>query len=341
MRWVLIPALSSQRRKRRRMLRPWLVVVVVVVLVLFGHGYYSHGCDHQSNNGGHHQDHDHSNNDTAAGFGGGKVRRSRPLQIGDRYQQQQRSLHQADAFARIIATTNDTGVVTSSTTDVVNGDNNNTDNTTSIIIHECDFDDPPESQIRQEVLEMQTWQLLQAVFNEESSGSGSTSPPRYQIPTYFHIIQSSFFSTPVLDARVNEYMDYLQKAYGTNTVFQFVWVQTTRTVKAEWATNCRDPDVEYAYKSLLRQGGMESLNVYLCEKIPKPGTTNEFLAGYSYLPSSLAGVRDGVVLAETRFGDYTRPNTLVHEVVRSVQAYVRVCVCVCVCVQGTLLLSFV
>jgi hypothetical protein len=65
------------------------------------------------------------------------------------------------------------------------------------------------------------------------------------------------------------------------------------------------------YKNILKVGGMETLNIYICEAIPVDGGA---WAGFAYFPTSAK--RDGVVIAEKSTPVEIRPNTLVHEVVR-------------------------
>jgi len=149
----------------------------------------------------------------------------------------------------------------------------------------------------------------------------------------------------------------------SDTVFYFDFIESTLSFNSAWATQARISDIEMAFKSSLKRGGKESLNVYFVESLaPPPGentaswsgkcgkslenrraTTpwchflllrnvafgpvphfrcpfSPHLPGFTFLPNSNAsdGPKDGVVLAATNGSDERRPNTLVHEVVRTI-----------------------
>jgi len=163
---------------------------------------------------------------------------------------------------------------------------------------------------------MRTWQILKGRKKGRNIDADGR-PPSYSLPTYFHIIESpnTYPRKAVTDARVQEYMTYLNQAYN-NTVFTFDWRATTRTINAIWANQVRDWNVMTEFKTQLKQGSTDALNVYIVEGLPPPqNQSGASWNGFSYLPVSAAGkTHDGVVLARSRPGDPRRLNTLVHEV---------------------------
>jgi hypothetical protein len=161
-----------------------------------------------------------------------------------------------------------------------------------------------EEEIKADQFRMRLWSLRRGdtVFN-------------YSIPTYAHVIQPSANVDIVPDSNVLVYMTYLNKAFAANTPFVFNLMEVTRTVNPIWSNDCRNDTLQVAYKTILKRGGKESLNIYFCNLVPDPPG---LLAGFAYYPSQNVGVKDGVVLARTNPSDLRRPNTLVHETVRSV-----------------------
>jgi hypothetical protein len=166
-------------------------------------------------------------------------------------------------------------------------------------VEECGFvglDEAATAKDMQEFLEWKTSKSNFAVAN-------------YYIPVYFHVIEPS--SNFVPDSRIDYYMSYLQNAYAANTPFTFELKGKTRTTNALWSQNCRTYEMDY--KNILKVGGMETLNIYICQAIPINDGTGAW-AGFSYFPTS--SNRDGVVIAEQLTPVEIRPNTLVHETVR-------------------------
>lgn len=165
---------------------------------------------------------------------------------------------------------------------------------------ECGFEAPTEEEIEEENLKLSAWRSSRASFR------GS-----YNIPVYFHIIQPSF-SEMISDDRVDYYINYLNDAFSSNTPFTFSLADTTRTVNEKWSNKGYENSL--AYKKKLKRGGRDVLNIYICNRLPKPSGGN--LAGFAFLPTSKADpVNDGVVISRTSPNDSRRPNTLVHEVV--------------------------
>jgi hypothetical protein len=144
----------------------------------------------------------------------------------------------------------------------------------------------------------------------------------YTIPTYAHVIQPAANLDIVPDSNVLVYIAYLNNAFAANTPFVFILMEVTRTVNPIWSNDCRNDTLQVAYKSILKRGGKESLNIYFCNSVPD-GPGKGLLAGFAYYPSQNVGVKDGVVLARTTPSDRRRPNTLVHETVRPVSVNVK------------------
>jgi len=180
----------------------------------------------------------------------------------------------------------------------------------------CGVPDPSEEEIQADLALMATWDLLE--------GRSDLPPGYYIVPLYFHVIHNTDAETTgtvMTPERVQFYVDYLNNAFR-NTPFYFDLKDVTFTFNTDWANKGRSSGTETAFKTELKQGGMESLNVYCVEGLPPPPEETVRLAswtGFSYMPSSPAawGVKDGIVIVETRDGDERRPNTMVHEVVRA------------------------
>jgi hypothetical protein len=169
---------------------------------------------------------------------------------------------------------------------------------------ECGFVEPTADELRADAFRTKFWSLRQSNAIEFD----------YSIPLYMHVIQPSITEDIVPDSNIQVYVNYLNNAFAANTPFRFNLVETTRTVNSVWSNDCRNSTNEKPYKTLLKRGGKETLNVYFCNLVPN-GPGKAFLAGYAYLPSQNVGVLDGVVIARTNPTDLRRPNTLVHEVV--------------------------
>jgi hypothetical protein len=163
-------------------------------------------------------------------------------------------------------------------------------------IEECGFVGLDEAAAEKDLQEFEEWKTNKSNFFEGS----------YYIPVYFHVIEPS--ANFVSDSRINYYMSYLKNSYAANTPFTFELKGITRTRNAAWSQSCRTYEMDY--KNILKVGGMETLNIYICEAIPVDGGA---WAGFAYFPTSAK--RDGVVIAEKSTPVEIRPNTLVHEVV--------------------------
>ena len=174
----------------------------------------------------------------------------------------------------------------------------------------CGAEGPTEEEQQADAANMQSWRL---------QGRTYVPPRHYTIPLYFHVIEEENTAQIISEERVQFYVDYLNDAFE-DSVFFFEYREYTRTSNTEWASGGRVAEIEYAFKRELKRGGMESLNIYLVNKLPPPeGTTGANWVGFAYYPFSSAaqnGYKDGVVVTSTYPGDERRPNTLVHEVVR-------------------------
>jgi hypothetical protein len=174
-------------------------------------------------------------------------------------------------------------------------------------VERCGFEDPtPEDMDRDKKL-MRKWM-------KQNGGTALRSKTiQYEIPVYFHVIQPGIIQGLVPDTRIQEHLRYLNVAFARSKApFVFRLAGITRTIQEQWADNCADRTVELAFKSMLKKGGPETLNVYICNSIPVG--KNGALAGYANLPfkNMDSFIRDGVVIA--RSSSDSRLNTLVHEV---------------------------
>jgi hypothetical protein len=165
--------------------------------------------------------------------------------------------------------------------------------------------------------EMVDQSAFRAAKKQRPSSSDNNNTIIIAVPTYFHILQEPYGEILASESRIYDYMNHLNMAFrNDDTPFTFVLQDITRTVNRSWSNNGLSQ--QHQYKSILKQGGRESLNIYLCNKIPNDdnGSTTT-LAGFAYLPSSVVKTddewRDGIVLQESYHGDVQRLGTLVHE----------------------------
>jgi hypothetical protein len=145
-----------------------------------------------------------------------------------------------------------------------------------------------------------------------------------EVPTVVHVIATSRAREDgwLSDAEVEEQMDVLNASFaGTTgpgaaaTPFTFDLVRTTRTINAAWYDMLPGSAAERQAKQALRQGGDETLNVYL-------SGLGGGLLGYAYFPQQGGKSKpwqDGVVvLNESIPGgavtNYDGGDTLPHEV---------------------------
>jgi hypothetical protein len=184
------------------------------------------------------------------------------------------------------------------------------------VVDDCGFDgmnpDPSPATLAREMADIQEFQQAKRINNKNEP----QQRPVVAVPTYFHILQERDDDPLASDARVYQYLHYLNDAFITSGApFTFVLQDITRTVNAKWSIN--GLSLQQQYKRALKVGGRDSLNIYLCRRVPKGDGTTNTLAGFAYLPSNNTNddnaILDGVVLQETRYGDEQRLGTLVHE----------------------------
>jgi hypothetical protein len=175
-------------------------------------------------------------------------------------------------------------------------------------VEKCGYVTPSTEEMEEDAINMRAWkvkQMKQNIF--------ARSDQIFIIPVYFHVIQTSSSSGVVSDTRISEYISYLNSAYaGSLAPFVFVSNGVTRTIRSDWG-KCNDYDTEIAMKKLLKVGGADTLNVYICNRMyTKKGAS---LTGFATRPYARSGTdpRDGVVIDNS--SSTGRLNTLVHEVV--------------------------
>lgn len=170
-------------------------------------------------------------------------------------------------------------------------------------VEECDFDDPNPETVKAEALEIQSWK------RKRQSRSGNV----HSVPVYVHILDHSSGGTIMTDDVVGRYFSYINTAFD-GSGFVFNHMGTTRRINEPWSNDCKG--YQRDYKQEHKVGGMETLNLYICNSIPKGD--GKFLAGFTYAPSDQVGVFDGINLLRPGSADEEEPraNTLVHELVR-------------------------
>lgn len=143
---------------------------------------------------------------------------------------------------------------------------------------------------------------------------GPTTLTTVSIPTYFHVLSTdgtrAMGNLP--DSMIYDQVDVLNDAFA-GAGFTFDLQSINHVTSTAWAPIWRGSNAEYEMKAALRQGGMESLNIYT-------GITNgQMVYGWSTFPTATFSTRDGVVIQyETLPGGSNAPanlgDTAVHEV---------------------------
>lgn len=100
-----------------------------------------------------------------------------------------------------------------------------------------------------------------------------------QVPLYIHVMINTAGDGDVTDTQIQDQLDVLESAFGPLGI-QFKLQAVIRTVNDDWYT-CPLGGSEVDMKRALRQGGAETLNMYLC----RPGG---FL-GWATLPRNYNG----------------------------------------------------
>lgn len=126
---------------------------------------------------------------------------------------------------------------------------------------------------------------------------GNYTAVGYNIPVYVHLILSSSGDGDV-SGLVTEQMNVLNDAFagagggsGFDTKFSFTLMGTTKTENDAWYTAGPGTSAERAMKQSLRQGGADTLNIY----VSNPGGG---LLGWATFPTDYASnpSDDGVVI---------------------------------------------
>jgi hypothetical protein len=144
-------------------------------------------------------------------------------------------------------------------------------------------------------------------------GGGGTVVTGGTINVYFHVITAGSAGN-VSDQMIADQIAVLNAAYAP-WGWSFVLADVDRTDNATWYNGCYgNSSIENAFKSALRRGGAEDLNIYTCN--PSNG-----ILGYATFPWSYASSPqlDGVVLLDQSLpggtaAPYNLGDTAVHEV---------------------------
>jgi hypothetical protein len=151
--------------------------------------------------------------------------------------------------------------------------------------------------------------------------AGPTTRAAVTIPVYFHIISrdGTRATGEIPDSMVHAQMQVLNNSYagatgGAATGFSFALQGINHVTNPAWSPIWpNNANSELAMKAALREGGMETLNIYT-------GHTNgQAVYGWGTMPQSTFSTKDGVVVQhETLPGgtapQYNNGDTAVHEV---------------------------
>jgi hypothetical protein len=111
----------------------------------------------------------------------------------------------------------------------------------------------------------------------------------YTVPVYMHVMAQDESTGIVNDAKIEAMMNALSAGYqGAGFTFELAGRETT--FNADWF-NCSDIslEVEKEFKTALKQGDTNSLNIYLCQVCPaKPCRL-----GFSTYPKDAGSLLDG------------------------------------------------
>lgn len=146
-----------------------------------------------------------------------------------------------------------------------------------------------------------------------TGGGGGTTVTGGTINVYFHVITSGSTGN-ISDKMIADQIAVLNAAYAP-WGWQFNLVATDRTDNTTWYNGCYgSSSIESAFKTALRQGSADDLNLYSCN--PSNG-----ILGYATFPSSYASSPklDGVVLLDQSLpggnaSPYNLGDTATHEV---------------------------
>ncbi len=133
------------------------------------------------------------------------------------------------------------------------------------------------------------------------------------VPVHFHVINNGqgIGEGNISEQMINDQIAVLNAAFGSMSV-QFTLVGTDRTTNAAWYACSRSNEIQF--KTALRQGTADDLNIYSCN----PGGG---LLGWATFPSSYASApaNDGIVILHSSMpggsaAPYNLGDTGTHEV---------------------------
>ena len=155
---------------------------------------------------------------------------------------------------------------------------------------------------------------------QQLTAKGRKPAATVAIPTYVHVISkgAGFENGDVPDNMIRAQMSVLNNAFGgytggAATGFSFNVAGVTRTVNERWHNMTILSREEREAKAALRQGGPETLNIYL--------TAGGGYLGWATFPSSYSSQpsQDGIVvdfrsLPHGPYAEYSEGDTATHEV---------------------------
>jgi hypothetical protein len=151
------------------------------------------------------------------------------------------------------------------------------------------------------------------------TGAGATPLATVTIPVVVHVIQrdSTRAGGNIPDSMINSQITVLNQAYsgatgGAATAFSFQLTKINRVTNAAWYPIVQGSSAERSMKTSLREGGKNTLNIYL-------GELSDNLLGWATFPQRKLNSMDGVVaLSESLPGgtatNYNQGDTGTHEI---------------------------
>jgi hypothetical protein len=153
----------------------------------------------------------------------------------------------------------------------------------------------------------------------QKAPAGPSIQATITIPVVVHVIQedNTRAGGNVPDSMIHAQIDVLNRSYsgatgGAATPFRFNLVKINRVVNPAWYPIVYGSSAERQMKAALREGGMETLNIYT-------GELSQGLLGWATFPQQRYNSNDGVViLAESMPGGtagiYAEGDTATHEI---------------------------
>jgi hypothetical protein len=151
------------------------------------------------------------------------------------------------------------------------------------------------------------------------AGAGATPLATVTIPVVVHVIQrdSTRAGGNIPDSLINSQITVLNQAYsgatgGAATAFAFQLAKINRVTNPAWYPIVQGSSAERSMKTALREGGKNTLNMYL-------GELSDNLLGWATFPQRKLNSMDGVVvLGESLPGgtatNYNQGDTGTHEI---------------------------